>query len=228
MWLFKRLVRDISTPRQAVPRVARAAMLCLALGLALGLSPGPAPAAAQEDGPSAVIERLHGTLLEVMMAAKELGYDGRYERLAPVLEESYDFPFMTRIATATAWRDMADEQQAQLIALFKEMSIANYAARFNGYGGEAFETLGEAPGPRDAVVVESRLVRPEDAPVQLNYVMREQEGAWRIVDVLLDAKFSELARQQAEFSAVLRQGGVADLEALLEQKIATLEAEGGS
>ena len=38
------------------------------------------------------------------MAAKELGYDGRYERLAPVLEESYDFPFMTRIATATAWR----------------------------------------------------------------------------------------------------------------------------
>lgn len=227
-WLFKRLLRDISTPSESLRGAVRPAMICLALGLVLGLSPGPAPAAAQENGPSAVIDRLHETLLEVMMAAKELGYGGRFERLVPVLEESYDFPFMTRIATATAWRDMTEEQQAELIALFREMSIASYAARFNGYSGEEFETLGEAPGPRDAVVVESRLVRPEDAPVQLNYVMRQEDGAWRIVDVLLDAKFSELARQKAEFSAVLRQGGVADLKAVLQEKIADLEAEGSS
>ena len=119
MWLFKRLVRDISTPPGSVLGVAREAMLCLALGL----SPGLAPAAAQEDGPSAVIDRLHATLLEVMMAAKELGYNERY---------------MTRIATATAWRDMTAQQQTELVALFTEMSIANYAARFDGFGGEAF------------------------------------------------------------------------------------------
>ena len=224
MWLFKRLVQDISTTPGSVLGIARAAMLCLALGL----SPGLAPAAAQEDGPSVVIDRLHATLLEVMMAAKELGYNERYQRLAPVLAKSYDFPFMTRIATATAWRDMTAQQQTELVALFTEMSIANYAARFDGYSGEKFEILGEAPGPRDAVVVESRLVRPNDAPVGLNYVMREQTGDWRIVDVLLDAKFSELARQKAEFAAVLRDGGVADLKALLQGKIATLEAEARS
>jgi phospholipid transport system substrate-binding protein len=186
------------------------------------------PAAAQEAGPTAVIEELNAALLETMKAADGLGYEGRFEQLAPVLEASYDFPFMTRVATGTSWRDMSPEQQAELVALFTEMSVANYAARFDGYGGEAFEILGEAPGPRDAVVVESRLVRPNDAPVGLNYVMREQTGDWRIVDVLLDAKFSELARQKAEFAAVLRDGGVADLKALLEEKIAALEAEAGS
>ena len=98
------------------------------------------------------------------------------------------------------------------------MSIANYAARFDGFGGEAFEILGETPGPRDAVVVESRLVRPDDPPVGLNYVMRDEAGSWRIVDVLLDAKYSELARQKAEFAAVLARGGVADLKALLEEQ----------
>ena len=103
------------------------------------------------------------------------------------------------------------------------MSIASYAARFDGYGGEKFEILGEAPGPRDAVVVESRLVRPDDAPIGLNYVMRDHAGSWRIVDVLLDAKYSELARQKAEFAAVLENGGVADLKALLQEKIADLE-----
>ena len=187
------------------------------------------PAAAQADGPVAVIEELNAALLGVMAAADQLGYQGRYQQLAPILEATYDFPFMARIASGTRWRDMTAQQQDELVALFTEMSIANYAARFNGYSGEQFEILGEGPGPRDAVVVESRLVRPNDKPVGLNYVMRDHAGSWRIVDVLLDAKFSELARQKAEFAAVLQNGGgVADLKALLEEKIATLEAEARS
>jgi phospholipid transport system substrate-binding protein len=186
------------------------------------------PAAAQEAGPVAVIEELNAALLEVMQAADELGYEGRYKQLAPVLEASYDFPFMTRVASGASWRDMSAAQQADLVALFTEMSIASYAARFDGFSGEAFEILGEVPGPRDAVVVESRLLRPDDEPVGLNYVMRDDAAGWRIVDVLLDAKFSELARQKAEFAAVLRNGGVADLKALLQEKIATLEAEASS
>jgi phospholipid transport system substrate-binding protein len=185
-------------------------------------------AAAQEARPTTVIEELNATLLAVMTAADELGYEGRYKQLAPVLEASYDFPLMTRIASGTAWRDMTAGQQAELVALFTEMSIANYAARFDGYGGEAFEILGEEPVPRDAVVVESRLVRPKDKPVALNYVMRDEAGDWRIVDVLLDAKFSELARQKAEFAAVLRNGGVADLAALLQEKIDNLAAGSSS
>jgi len=183
-----------------------------------------APAAAQPSAPVAVIEKLNATLLDVMQAADQLGYQGRYQQLAPVLEASYDFPFMARIATGTSWRDMTAEEREDLVALFTEMSIASYAARFDGYGGEKFEILGQAEGPRDAVVVESRLLRPDGEPVGLNYVMRDQGGTWRIVDVLLDAKYSELARQKAEFGAVLRGGGVADLMALLENKIADLEA----
>jgi hypothetical protein len=40
--------------------------------------------------------------------------------------------------------------------------------------------------------------------------------------VLLDAKFSELARQRAEFAAVLKGGGASDLIAMLEEKIKKL------
>jgi phospholipid transport system substrate-binding protein len=68
----------------------------------------------------------------------------------------------------------------------------------------------------------------DDKPVGLNYVMRDQAGSWRIVDVLLDAKYSELARQKAEFAAVLQDGGVADLKALLQDRIAALAAEAGA
>lgn len=177
-------------------------------------------------GPQQVIERLNATLLEVMRNAAELGYEGRYEQLEPVLEESYNFPFMIRIAVGPTWREFDEDQRAQITQLFTEMSIANYAARFDGYSGERFEIVGEEPAPRDAVLVHSRILLPDEEPVELSYLLKEFDGDWRIIDVLLDARYSELARQRAEFAAVLRSGGVPDLVATLERKIAQLTAEG--
>ena len=183
-------------------------------------------ALAQASEPQQVVEQLHEILLEIMQNAGELGYEGRYERLEPVLEQSYDFPFMIRVALGPTWRELDERQRAELTELFTDMSVANYAARFDGFDGERFEILGEAPGPREAVLVQSRIVLPDDDPVELNYLLRESEDGWRIIDVLLDARYSELARQRAEFAAVLRDGGVPDLVATLERKIAQLTAEG--
>jgi phospholipid transport system substrate-binding protein len=185
-----------------------------------------AVALAQAATPRAVIERLHAGLLEVMQDANELDYDGRYRRLEPVLQDSYDFPFMTRIAVGHAWGELDEAQRARLVELFAKMSIASYAARFDGYTGEQFEILGEEPAPRDTVLVETRLVRQRDEPVELNYVLKGSGDDWRIIDVLLESKFSELARQRSEFAAVLRGGGPPDLVATLERKIAELAAEG--
>lgn len=178
-----------------------------------------APALGQPETARRVVDTMNGALLEVMQAADELGYAGRYARLEPVLRASFDFRFMTRIAVGGGWSELTEEQQSRLVDLFAQMSIANYAARFDGYGGERFEIVAEGPGPRDALVIESRIVRPADAPVGLDYVLREFDEGWRIIDVLLDAKFSELARQRAEFAAVLRGGGYQDLVRTLEQKI---------
>jgi phospholipid transport system substrate-binding protein len=185
-----------------------------------------APAGAADREPRELIEQLHRTLLEVMRNADRLGYAGRYEHLEPVLEDSYDFPLMARVAAGRAWSELSGEQRARLVELFARMSIATYAARFDGYGGERFEITGTAPAPRDAVVVESRIVRPADDPVGLHYVLRQFDESWRIVDVLLDGKFSELARQRAEFSAVLRDGGLPALAASLERRIEELESSG--
>jgi phospholipid transport system substrate-binding protein len=197
----------------------------LAAGVLLSIT-SLSSAFAAPSGPEQVIERLHASLIETMQSADELGYQGRYQQLEPVLEQSYDFPFMIRIALGPTWRELDEPQQAELTELFTDMSVANYAARFDGYDGERFEILGEEPGPRGAVLVRSRIVPADEEPIELNYLLKEFEGGWRIIDVLLDARYSELARQRAEFAAVLRNGGVPDLVATLERKIAELTAEG--
>ena len=183
-------------------------------------------ALAADGAPQGVIERLNAALLESMRNSAELGYAGRYQALAPVLRQSFDFPFMARLSLGRAWHDLAAPEQARVIDLFAQMSIASFAARFDGFSGERFEVRGQTPGPRDAVVVESAIVRPADDPVELNYVMRAGEGGWQVIDVLLDGKFSELARQRAEFAAVLDSGGLPELVATLERKIEELAGQG--
>ena len=184
-------------------------------------------AALASDGePRGLIEGLHAALLESMHDAERLGYTGRYEALAPVLRQTFDFPFMTRLSLGRAWNTFAAAEQERLVDLFAQMSIANFAARFDGFSGERFEVRDESAGPRDTVVVESAILRPADDPVELNYVLRAGEGGWQIIDVLLDGKYSELARQRAEFAAVLASGGLPELVATLERKIEEFAGQG--
>ena len=89
--------------RILIKRLAPAALLSIACL-------GPALAA---NEPLQVIERLHAALLDVMRNAADLGYEGRYQELEPVLEESYDFPFMIRIAVGPAWRELEEAQRGR-------------------------------------------------------------------------------------------------------------------
>ena len=181
--------------------------------------------AAKEGGVRAIVERLNTTLLDVMQSADTLGYQGRYEILDPVLRSSFDFGFMAKIAVGRTWNELDGVMRSELVERFSQMSIATFAARFDGYSGERFEIFGEKPGPRGTIVVDDRIIRPEDPAVGLNFVLKEQtaaieNGGWRIIDVMLDGKFSELARQRAEFSAVLKKGGYDELIAALDDRIA--------
>lgn len=163
---------------------------------------------AQQDTPRATIEKLNAALLDVMQNAQALGYEGRYERLAPVLTEVYNFPIMAQISVGrSSWNGFDDAQRQQFVQSFSDMSIATYAARFDGYSGERFEIVGNEEGPRGSILVRSRLVRPNDQPVALNYVLRDFGGQWRILDVLLEGTYSEMSRQRAEFTSVLRREG---------------------
>lgn len=191
------------------------------------------PMAAKADGGSVrtVVEGLNTTLLDVMQSADALGYQGRYEKLEPSLRARFDFAFMAKIAVGRAWNDFDADQRQELVERFTRMSIATFASRFDGYSGERFEIIGESPGRRNTVIVDDQIIRPADPPVGLNFVLRERnnegtaEPEWRIIDVKLDGKFSELARQRAEFSAVLKRGGYEELIAALDERIEAVGIE---
>lgn len=179
------------------------------------------PAWAQAT-PTEVVERFHATLLEIMRNARSLGVRGRFDRLGPVMQASFDLPAMTRIAIGPPWSGMTPDQQGQLVQAFSEWSIATYANRFNGFSGESFATAGVSTLRSGDQMVRTLLNRVNDAPVQLNYLMRQAPAGWRIVDVYLTGTISELASRRAEFATVLQQGGADRLVAELRRRSAEL------
>jgi phospholipid transport system substrate-binding protein len=197
-----------------------------ALAIALAaLALLPARAGADSASPSEVIRRIDDTLIGVMREAKDLGFAGREERLAPVMNESFDFPFMAAVSVGRHWRKLDDAQRKRLVDTFARMSVATFAARFDGYSGEHFEVKGEQPGPRSAVLVRNDLIKSDGEAVPINYLLRQRQGEWRVVDVFLDAKYSELALKRSEYSSVIEKDGLEALLASLEDHIKKLAAE---
>ena len=191
-----------------------------ALALA-ALLVSPSPAQAQQATASSVIETFHETLLSVMKEARSLGVKGRYERLELPVTEAFHFPLMIKVAAGRFWKRANPDQRHRLLAAFTRMSVGNYAVRFDGYSGQRFVTLGEHPGPRKLLLVETQIVSPGEDPVKLTYVMKNIENRWRIGDVLFE-NISELAVRRSEYRRVLKQDGIDGLIAILEAKARTL------
>src|SRR3546814_19301510 len=109
-----------------------------------------------------------------MKNADELGYRGRYEALAPVLRETFDFPAMARVVIGGHWSGVSDAQQQAFIDAFTDYSIGVFASRFDGYEGERFEMLGEQPWRRGHVLVENQNVRSSGGRVASTYLTRPE------------------------------------------------------
>jgi phospholipid transport system substrate-binding protein len=177
---------------------------------------------AASGSPVETVEKLHAALLSVMKDAKELGYAGRYERLTPVLKETYDTAYMAEKSVGRHWKQASPADQTALLDTFARFMIANYAGRFDNYSGQSFEILGEEPSAQGTMLVRSRLINPKSENVQLNYRLHPVDGKWKIIDVYLNGTVSELALRRSEYVSTIKRDGWKALIVALDERIQTL------
>ena len=193
--------------------IAGATLLCT-LGLA-----GPVHA----GGPQDTVASYHAGLLSVMMQAKQLGYAGRARKLAPLIRQAFDLPFLSRrIIGSKAWRALSSAQRSAYVGAFSRLTVATYASRFKGFSGEKFVTSGAEKIGAKYVLVKTDVVKSNGGKVALNYLMQQRGGAWKVIDVYLKGAISEVATRRSEFRAVLRRKGADGLIRAIEGKIAVV------
>src|SRR5215467_1190384 len=145
--------------------------LCLGLGLLLAALPLAAARAADTDPAAAQIQAFYDVLLDSMKHGKELGLQGRYEKLKPAIERTYNMPLMTSLVVGSGWSSLPPADQQALIAAFERMTTANYAKNFDSYSGEKFVVDPNVQTRGVDKVVQTKFVTGTQT-VPFNYRMR--------------------------------------------------------
>lgn len=175
-------------------------------------------AAAEQPDPAEVIRGFNAALLESMKKAGELGYQGRFKLLEPVIKESFAVPFMGRECVGSYWNTLSEKDHQTFLDTYSEWTIATYAGRFNDYSGERFEVSSESKPVRGTVTVVSKLIQPNNEQIDFNYSLRKIDALWRIVDIKVFG-VSQLANTRSQFVSVIKNKGIDSLIASLKEKI---------
>ena len=197
--------------------------------LAIGSGISSSFAAAQDTGdPKAIVQGFYDALEDTMKQGEQLGFEGRFKKLEPVIHETFDVPVMAKIAVGAEWTNLTADEKSKLLEAFDRYMITTYAARFKAYKGQKFE-VGEVKQPAEnRALVETKLIRANGDPIALNYLFRpDDNGSWKIIDVYLSGAISEMARMRSDFSATVTKGGANALIAALDKKIVDIKSEPG-
>ena len=198
----------------------KAGTLCLVIFAVAGLI---TPASAAVANPDEAVRSFYGVLLGNMQQGRMLGESGRYAKLAPVVDRTFDIPLMTRLAVGPAWETLPPAEQQRLQAAFAHYVTATYADQFDSYSGQQLQVTGERQ-TGDNIMVQTKIVKSNGETTKLDYLMRPDHGAWQISDVYLDGTISQLAVHRSEFYSILRREGVDGLVMALNRKTDLLQS----
>lgn len=173
----------------------------------------PAP----RRSPRETVEHLQEEIIGIMREATTLGYDGRFRRFQPLIDESHHLPAIAQATIRRPWSKLTEEQRRRFVEKFREFSIARYAGRFDGYSGERFETRSEST-QGDLRIVKSDLVKSDGGIVKFDWVLREIGGRWRILNIIVDG-VSDLATKKAEYQSIFERRGFPGLLEEVEAQI---------
>jgi phospholipid transport system substrate-binding protein len=180
-------------------------------------------AAGRDTALFAPVTALNNALIVSMRSGSTVSFARRYQMLEPVIDRVFNLNAVLAASVGLSWARIPDAQKTTLAAAFRRYTVSSYVANFNSYNGQRFDVLPDTRALSSGqAVVQTRLIRPAESPVKLDYVMRSGPAGWQIVDVLTDGTISRVAVQRSDFRQLLRSGGAAALTSGLERKVGNL------
>ncbi len=182
--------------------------------------------AAAPTGPSPMtpVEALDAGILALMKAGKSESFAARAKMFTPVATDAFDLPLILERSVGPAYAAFSSTTKSELLSVFTEFTVASYVANFDGFSGQSFVVEPKTRAVGADQVVSTRLIEAPGKEVKLDYVVHEEGGEWKIVDVLLGGSISRVALQRSDFHALVDNGDAGRLIASLRQKVARLAA----
>ena len=168
-----------------------------------------ATASATSGSPSEFIEML-GTQAINVAADKQKSSEDKSQEFRTLLKQGFALPTIGRFVLGRYWRQSSDEQKARYNSLFEDYLVATYTNRFNEYSGETFKVVDEKPSGERAMLVTTKVYRPQGAEVVVGWQVVSDDGGYRIVDVIIEGISMSLTQRSDFASAIQSNGGSID------------------
>ena len=166
------------------------------------------------------IEKLHETLINMMVLSDSTKFDKRYNFLKPTIVENFNIPLISKVILGRHWKTIRKEEKDKFINLFNQLTIATYVSRFDSYKNQNFKNISLQKLKKNRYLIKTEFVRPKEKSVSFDYIVQKDKNGekWRIISVIAEG-VNDLSLKRAEYASIIKKYGFDGLIAKLEQKI---------
>ena len=115
--------------------------------------------------------------------------------MTEVLNSDVDVDGIGRFCLGRFWRQATAEQQKQYLALFHQVLVTNITSKLGEYKGVTF-TMGRSRSQDQEAVVSTTVVRPNNPPTAVDWVIANPETRPKIIDVVAEGTSLRLTQRQ--------------------------------
>ena len=206
-----RVMRDSAARRPSRACVLTAVVLALAATWHTTIG-----TAAALDSPSTVVQHTSDRVIAVL-SDKSLPSPEQRRKVEAIVYEYFDFVTLSKLVLARNWKQLTPEQQTAFIEEFKQHLSITYGRNLERYTNERVTVTGERQETGGDYTVKSKILRPSAEDVLVDYRLRQQDGAWKVIDVVIEG-VSLVANFRSQFQEVIAGGGPDKLIRLLHEK----------
>ncbi len=129
------------------------------------------------------------------------------QRLQPFIDRVVDVDTVARFCLGRYWRLATPEQQREYLRLFHGVLLTNVVARMGDYQKtEVKVVIGQPDLREDGVHVPTVVERTGNPPARVTWIVRQDEGGPRIVDVVAEGTSLRLT-VRSDYNSFLAQHG---------------------
>jgi phospholipid transport system substrate-binding protein len=130
-------------------------------------------------------------------------------QMTKIIDADVDVDGIGRFCLGRFWKQATPDQQKQYLALFHEVLVTNITAKLGEYQGVTF-TMGRSRPQDEDAVVSTTVVRPNNGPTAVDWIISDPAGSPKIIDVVAEGTSLRLTQRQDYASYLSHNNGSVD------------------
>lgn len=202
-------------------------ILCFATALAAASVVAPLPAAAAPGPATQEVKQANEKMSRLLRKQVKAGSAEEKRQAAAVTAELRDFldiDELGRLALEAHWKDLSQKQQGEYLELLRSLIEANYIKGLRAKLDYKVRYTGEKKRGDKRVVATEVVTTHRGRPttVDIDYLVRREDGGWRAVDVITDG-VGLVENYRAQFNRIIAKEGVDGLLSRMRKKLAMMK-----